>query len=898
MIVSCTPSQVRRNGKAGSSANYDRGDEASETRYQVRYCNDLIEDYPHYVVVELITLALIEVGSHVVLYSYEIDRHFHAVVRALDDTRTNNIHAAFERTRSDWIDLRKFKFQLISPKNIPNLLLPHAAYTLINPPKKECRYLSTQTEPQHRQDQSTQTIVEERQDQSTQTIDDRQDRSSKTIEITKSEQSTQTFFFDVKKNRATQTVENRLLQDRSTQTSGNWQHDQSTQTIVDHRKAQATQTITENRKTQETQTVIKEGKTQATQTVVENKRDYATQTILESKHNQATQTTGEDKTTQSTQTVAEDKHNQATQTVQDKHYQTIQPMQTVENRATQSRQTQTPEYLRHQSTQTFEVKHNQFTQTIEDRQHQSTQTHAEPAPTIEARRSKALQTAAEARLHQPTQTAAEPKPNQATQTVDEPKLHQATQTFIEDNVPALQPEADKKQSARRTGTPGKDMPSSEILKGDMSTNMNDPFPEEVIPADFKVPTEEMIADSVIVFESTGGHETPKPLDKPISDDDMGPILVLKSPPLSSVRKKARLAVLWDQNDEYYAVKVLEVRKMKNRTTFFLEYEHDSYREWTVLADREFYMLNDFTSYENYLDSQRDGCLSSENIKRIKKDEEEGRLFGRQKYEWVRNPFTRIELPADEARSSDLQTALRRSVKALHVGCRVAVWWSSEKKFYKGKINDKRTRKGVHQFHVKYDDGDKMWINFETQFFLILLKPEEGKLGEEEDLLDMKPAANEPPILYENDVIEEEEHLEGHSTSDGEALQAPEDSAMANVTVGSNVEVDVTWSRRSRIGVVKEIKPAEELFLVEFEDGYVEWFSVGQTNFSLVEPERDRVESSVQTRRGGKRKSAGRSSAGSKRRSREAVTDETEGSETPMRSGDGGRESKRMRSSKI
>lgn len=192
--------------------------------------------------------------------------------------------------------------------------------------------------------------------------------------------------------------------------------------------------------------------------------------------------------------------------------------------------------------------------------------------------------------------------------------------------------------------------------------------------------------------------------------------VLKTPPLSAVRKGTKLAILWEPNQEYYSVTVVNIRKAKNRISHFIQYDQDSYREWTSLANREFYLLEDFLRHESFLKSMRVGCLSSENIKKKRREEEESRKHGNDK---TSDPYIRIERPDDVNRMADLLTARQKTLNSVSVGCRVAIWWANEKTYFKGTITEIRDNKGAKQYHIKYDDGDKAWVTLEAQSFFIL-----------------------------------------------------------------------------------------------------------------------------------------------------------------------------------
>ena len=809
VVVSCK----MRSRPENSTGAVDDSIIPSELKYQVRYSNGTTEDYPHYVLMELIVFALVEVGSHVVIYSYEMDRHFHCVVKKVDDSKTTNILASFETTRSDWIDLRRFKFQIISPKRMPNLLFPDSLCQLFNTQRKELVHQGTQTteklelsqssrpSPEQRQDQSTQTDVRKH-DQSTQTTQTKRDHSTQTIEEIQTkqtekkhistqtrdsnsnrDQSTQTVEF--KRDQSTQTVEKKMTQDQCVQTNNKAQQHQTTQTNNKTLQNQTTQTLAQSRRSEATQTCLELGNHQATQTGCDWQRDQITQTVFENKA----------QSTQTLQTVTKTQHTQTSQTI------------------TKTQHTQT-------SQTTTKTQHTQTS--VETRQEQAAQT-SQSFISMEEKETQTIQATS------PTSNSS----LQEVQTSDETQ-HKSTKAEVQGTSRRAQRKSPGKRGAK-FDTRTRRAPSAEA--------------EELLDSeDEGDASDKGKADDIVLFDSLteDASQEEEGESSKSSTPSNGPLLVLKSPPLASVKKNTRLAILWDMDEEYYEATVLEIRKYKSRTIAHLEYTQDTFREWAALGDREFYILSDFMAYEKYLNDQRIGCLPSENIRKIKNNEEQERAYGRQQYEWIRDPFTRIEIPLDTTSNADLYAAHLKSIKAVRVGSRIAIWWVAEKRFYKGNVIDVRTRKGIHQYQVKYDDNDKLWVNLEKNFFFVLLPPQQTATAA--GIVDWGAETDEEAKAPTKESLAEESH-----EPDGK----PD---LESIHVGSQIEVNVSWSRRYKIGTVKDIKRDVNKFLVAFEFGHAEWISLEEVDFRLSGvTSHDTEQTQPKT---GKRKSTGRQSTGS------------------------------------
>ena len=59
-----------------------------------------------------------------------------------------------------------------------------------------------------------------------------------------------------------------------------------------------------------------------------------------------------------------------------------------------------------------------------------------------------------------------------------------------------------------------------------------------------------------------------------------------------------------------------------------------------------------------------------------------------------------------------------NVDKLHVGARISVWWTYEKRYYSGTIKriNETTRK---PYFIKYDDHDEEWTDLKKRYYRLL-----------------------------------------------------------------------------------------------------------------------------------------------------------------------------------
>lgn len=245
-----------------------------------------------------------------------------------------------------------------------------------------------------------------------------------------------------------------------------------------------------------------------------------------------------------------------------------------------------------------------------------------------------------------------------------------------------------------------------------------------------------------------------------------PMKPLKAPKLKKVSKGTKLVVFWEDDGEYYAATVEAVRRAKKQSVFTLEYDFDKHREETMLASREFYLLEDFLAVERYLESTRDvsGALPADNIKRMKKEEEERQRDGNKQYASLSDPFVRYEMDSDSGVAGDLDKGRKDTLPMIKIGTRVAVWWHGEHRFYKGAVTKERTKGKIVQHHIQYDDGDLQWVNFEALAFFVLAQRD--GLAPESDVNDKaaESQTNNQDLTVEDGLHDTEEEVENEEAS--------------------------------------------------------------------------------------------------------------------------------------
>jgi len=718
----------------------------SVDHYRVRFGPEITEEYPVYILEDLVELAQVGEGSKVAIYSYDADKPFHAKVLEVDDSKINNIHAVFENERREWVDLRRFKFQLVDPEK-PRFKLPHIAKGVMTP-GKEKRTSSKVLRKSPREDQASQTDPDEpplNEERAVQT-----DTAGPTETSAKIQPPTTKDHTD---KGASQTEKSAIpVETKSVQTDATEKPETEKSVVTEERGFQTDEEKLKATKERGIQTEDKDdGERRQPDSKDSKKAAMEIQTTPSSKGTEATST--KESAERETQTLADE----------------------LTPRAEKQIQTRKEELT----------------------------------PTVDAacQTEEVAQDAAVVGNQQSGQTSKEaltPTVDAACQT--EEMVHDAdTKGSQQSSAPDPQPSQSK----------AKAVASRETAEGEINT----PIPEK----------------------------PPSPTRKKVGTENT--LLVLKQPHLSKIQKNTKIAVFWENSQEYYAATVLAVRKSKQRNSYHLEYEPDMMREWTILATREFYLFDDFVKYESHLASMRknDGALSSENIMNIKRQEEEKLLSkGGGNPPLLKEALIRTELPDDVKKWADIFASRQKTLGVVGIGTRVAVWWHGEKRFFKGTVTDTKSKKGVKTFHVTYDDGDKQWLNFEREVFIVLVPPAGMAAPSIEDLDDdesqKKPAASDTKEAKSNGMngskSKQLESDESPTRAAAEADTSEDVPPIYRVSKGSLIEV-FERNHSGESAVVKDRRQGDLPFLVEFMDGRSKWMDLGQVKFRLIEGSRSR-----------------------------------------------------------
>jgi hypothetical protein len=151
---------------------------------------------------------------------------------------------------------------------------------------------------------------------------------------------------------------------------------------------------------------------------------------------------------------------------------------------------------------------------------------------------------------------------------------------------------------------------------------------------------------------------------------------------------SRVAVFWPDDRRYYEGTVTQQRKKKN--PLYVEYD-DGEKEWIDFREHRVRLLDKIPV--NVEDCE----------------------FGEKRPSKQR----RIDSSGSQTPSSAHRCGLPDTSK-VEVGTRLSVWWSGDDEFFDGTVTCRRTTaRSKKPFYVKYDDGDREWIDLEQHTFRIL-----------------------------------------------------------------------------------------------------------------------------------------------------------------------------------
>ncbi|CAB9499630.1 TUDOR [Seminavis robusta] len=191
-----------------------------------------------------------------------------------------------------------------------------------------------------------------------------------------------------------------------------------------------------------------------------------------------------------------------------------------------------------------------------------------------------------------------------------------------------------------------------------------------------------------------------------------------SPP--DIQIGARVSVYWSDDEQYYEATVVKQRRDRNHPKpFKLEYEDGEY-EWIDLHQVKF----------RFLDRGDDSVISPHQTCRVKAMN--GRDHGGDRR---RNITTSEDSSSSSGSASDSSSSstsgddsdieLVSDVRQVHVGARVAVYWSEEERYFEGTVTEHRMGH-PRPFFMQYDDGDTQWLDLRTRNFCVLKRCQRRK----------------------------------------------------------------------------------------------------------------------------------------------------------------------------
>jgi hypothetical protein len=168
--------------------------------------------------------------------------------------------------------------------------------------------------------------------------------------------------------------------------------------------------------------------------------------------------------------------------------------------------------------------------------------------------------------------------------------------------------------------------------------------------------------------------------------------------LSKIRVGSRVALWWAGDSAYYPGTV--TRAGANNTSYYLEYD-DGEKEWVDFRRHSFRLLSE--NGRKASNSKRRPREASEDEKMSdSEDDDEGTDEGEEE--------------------SEVDDFVYGQVDGLRIGSRLSIWWSLEKKYFRGtvaKIEKSRKERARTPYFIKYDDGDEEWTDLKRRYFRIL-----------------------------------------------------------------------------------------------------------------------------------------------------------------------------------
>jgi hypothetical protein len=307
-------------------------------------------------------------------------------------------------------------------------------------------------------------------------------------------------------------------------------------------------------------------------------------------------------------------------------------------------------------------------------------------------------------------------------------------------------------------------------------------------------------------------------------------------------------VLWSDDEEYYRATVTQEQMSKKRPLSLIYDDGDS--EWVDLRQHKFRLVEG-APYSS--DSQKYP------IGTIVKAFFRGSGWWNGEITSYDGKFYRIIYEdGDTETASEKELAsivLSPELARMEIGCRVAVRWPNDGKYYNGTVC--RERNTEKPFCVAYDSGDYEWIDFHRRKFRLLEGADERKsvppagsiiLSRLQNLPGKKYAIgtkvekyyedsgwyNGEVIAYKDDryrVLYEDNEIEVCTEQElGELVVTPD---LAKVEIGSRVALHWPDDDTYYEATVTRKQEKKDRFLMEYIGGEHEWVDLHERKFRLI-----------------------------------------------------------------
>jgi hypothetical protein len=338
------------------------------------------------------------------------------------------------------------------------------------------------------------------------------------------------------------------------------------------------------------------------------------------------------------------------------------------------------------------------------------------------------------------------------------------------------------------------------------------------------------ASDLVDSESENGPSIAKSTDSPISggsrlrrglfkkeNEDAQPSHKRRGRkrPVDLVVVGARVEVFWKEEQQYFAGIVMKQREHKR--AFYVEYD-DGDREWIDFAAHKFRLIESVTHDTSKAKRKAEilNALCKKRVSEIELTSSETKKYAATGGFHEINPIgTRVKKLRrgrkkgvsilDDSNNGE-ENDPEDNIYGITVGCRVAVFWEGDRKYFNGSVTRKRSANRKN-FFVEYDDGDSEWIDFDDHQFRLFITDERDEVH-----TDTAEDYDEGEALDDLN----EEHEKGDASK---------------VSIGCRVAVYWDGDNEYYKGKIMSIKKDKKAsFYLKYDDGEDEWINLRRHKF--------------------------------------------------------------------